>query len=238
LVKVHLFELIGDDRRNSVRDTREWLTRLFRDSYEYVLFRTDRVGVGVQRILVQVAPATKKAADRHRHIPGIMRECTIPVPRQRTRFALRIGRFCCPDDTCYRRDDAEFFLASVAQPAGFRPVSVRIDGRRVVDLDTGEDDALEVVDVAGELEVTDPRRFRDALLCGVGNMREHGCGLLLLPEHGATDLIVRLRDWSQVLLPPVFKPDMSSPRAKEIERVARRTAAQLKRKAEAVIGRK
>jgi len=84
----------------------------------------------------------------------------------------------------YREEEQQQWLLRKAEQAGFRVLSVRIGGQRVVTgvIHRGNTHRLRLLSVQfdGLLEVIDPDRLREAVRWGIGSGKAFGCGLLSL----------------------------------------------------------
>ncbi len=77
---------------------------------------------------------------------------------------------------------AEGWMARQGAAKGFTPRSVAVQDYRVLNLSRGARRGLThgVLDLTGEIEVTDPTAFLPALASGFGRAKAWGCGLMLI----------------------------------------------------------
>lgn len=77
---------------------------------------------------------------------------------------------------------AEGWMARQGAAKGFAPRAVAVEEYRVLELGRGARRGLThgVLDLAGEIEVTDPAAFLPALASGFGRAKAWGCGLMLI----------------------------------------------------------
>jgi CRISPR system Cascade subunit CasE len=86
--------------------------------------------------------------------------------------------------TALAEQAARDWMARQGAAKGFRPVRTEVQDYRVLRLDRGNGKGRGmthgVLDLTGEIEVTDPAAFLPALAVGFGRAKAWGCGLMLI----------------------------------------------------------